>query len=204
MSFTTQPKKSAYVPPTMRTQKSTAAQPMQSLSIKPTKKKEPKKEFSLEADAFPSLGANKWNSHLSNSISNGNNISNSNGIVNFSAAASFKKIEEVKEHKIDVLPGWVNIRKQAGKIQYKYGAPKPYDYNAEEQSNMALGNQLFKILLGRLQYERDMDVLRLGDLSEFYNNPSLAEIFENDVVAAYEREDAGSDYDGSGNSDDEY
>ena len=188
MSFTTQPKKSAYVPPTMRTQRTVAAQPMQSLSIKPTKKKEPKKEFSLEADAFPSLGANKWNSHLSNSISN----INSNGIVNFSAAASFKKIEEVKEHKIDVLPGWVNIRKQAGKIQYKYGAPKPYDYNAEEQSNMALGNQLFKILLGRLQYERDMDVLRLGDLSEFYDQPTLAELIENEMEVTYTDESESS------------
>ena len=191
----TQTKKTSYVPPSMRQQSSA---PQSSASIKSTKKKEPKKEFSLaDSDAFPALGVNKWNSSLPNSIT----ITNT---VNFSAAAATKKTEEVKEPKIEVLPGWVHIRKQAGKIQYKYGAPLPYDYNAEERRNAALGNQLFKILLGRAQYDRDMDVMRLGDLSEFYNNPSLAEIFENDVVAAYEREDAGSDYEGSINSHDEY
>ena len=204
MSFNNQNKKSSYVPPSMRTQNAqqkavqNAPSAMQPISIKSTKKKEPKKEFSLaDVDAFPSLGVNKWNSSLPNSIIRKNT-------VNFSAAAATKKIEELIEPKIEVLPGWVHIRKQAGKIQYKYGVPLPYDYKAEERRDMALGNQLFKFLLERSQYERDMDVLRLGDLSEFYNKPSLAEIFEKDVVAAYDLEDAGSDYDDSINSEDEY
>ena len=200
MSFNNQNKKSAYVPPSMRTQKSSPAQQnaQQPTSIKPTKKKEPKKEFSLaDAGAFPSLGVNKWNSCLPNGIIQTNT-------VNFSAAAATKKIEELIKPKIEVLPGWVHIRKQDGKIQYKYGAPIPYDYNAAERRDIALGNQLFKFMLERSQYERDMDVLRLGDLSEFYNKPSLAEIFEKDVVAAYDLEDAGSDYDDSINSEDEY
>ena len=190
MSFSnSQTKKTSYVPPSMRTQ---------STAIKPTKKKEPKKEFSLDTDAFPSLVSKKCKS---SSLLNPN--SNDNNTINFSAAAA-KKIEEKKEAKnAEVLPGWVMIRRQAGNFQYKYGAPIPYDYNAEERREMALGNQLFKYLLERAQYERDMDVLRLGDLSEFYDKPSLAEIFENDVVAGYDRENAGSDYDSSSNSDDE-
>ena len=40
-------------------------------------------------------------------------------------------------------------------------------------------------------YERDMDVERLGDLSEYYRQPTLDEIYENDV------ENGSGEYDSS-------
>lgn len=50
----------------------------------------------------------------------------------------------------------------------------------EKQNNQRLGNILFKHRIEREQYHRDMDVERLGDLSEFYGQPTLVEMYEND------------------------
>ena len=161
--------KCAYAPPSMRTP---AAQPS-------TKKKEPQKEFSTNDHAlFPSLGEtlNK----------------NKNNPLSFSSAAS-KKIEPPKIVKAEVAPGWVHLRKMNGKIEYKYGSIKPYDYKRSEQDAIVLGNILFKYRVEREQYERDSDIIRLGDLSEFYGEPTLAEQYENDIAALYEEKNTNND-----------
>jgi hypothetical protein len=128
-----------------------------------TKKKELKKEFSNDAELFPSLNETLKNSNKT--------------LLSFSAAAG-KKVAEPKIVKADVAPGWVHIRKHNGQIEYKYGAPIPPDYNALNRREMILGNLLFDYRMSKEQYQRDMDVLRLGDLSKYYDAPTLAELHE--------------------------
>jgi hypothetical protein len=99
----------------------------------------------------------------------------------FSFAAA-KKIAEPIITKADVEPGWVHLRKHNGEIQYKYGAPVVKSDDTERLDTV-LGNCLFKYRLAKAQYERDMDVVRLGDLSPFYGEPSLAEIYASDIKA---------------------
>ena len=143
-----------------------------------TKKKELKKEhaFNNAPAEFPSLATS-----LSLSLSAAANMHS------FSSAAR-KKILIPSKVIHDVLPGWVHIRKHEGKIQYKYGAHivKP---DNEERENKILGNIIYKYRLARDQYERDIDVDRLGDLSEYYGEKPIAEIYDNDIGAFYREED---------------
>lgn len=132
-------------------------------ALSSTKKKEPQKVFSLDNSLFPSLGENlKANNPLS-----------------FSSAAA-KKIEQPKLIKAEVAPGWVHIRRRNGKTEYKYGIPVPI-FDNREREEMIFNNMLFKIRMEEQQYERDMDVLRLGDLSEYYGEPTLAEIHDDEM-----------------------
>ena len=149
--------KSTYIPPTMRNL----------AALSSTKKKEPQKVFSLENDKslFPSLGETfkKY----------------ANSPLSFSSAAA-KKIEQPNLIKSDVAPGWVHIRRRNGKTEYKYGIPVPI-FDNREREEVIFNNMLFKIRMEEQQYERDMDILRLGDLSEYYNEPTLAEIHDCDM-----------------------
>jgi hypothetical protein len=134
-----------------------------------TKKTALKKEFSIDTNSadFPSINE---------TIKRNENHQQ----YSFSSAAA-KKIAVPEVIKADVEPGWVHIRKYNNTIQYKYGLPvvKPDDtYRADT----ILGNCLFKYRLEKAQYERDMDVARLGDLSEYYGEPPLAEIYLNDII----------------------
>ena len=180
--------KQSYVPPSQRNKPS--SNQSFSTASSSTKKKEPKKEFSLDnPELFPSLGESLKNS-------------NNRKPMSFSSAAA-KKIEEPVIIKAEVAPGWVHIRKLNGKIQYKYGDPVVrFDYAQHEE--MVLGNILFNYRMAAQQYERDMDVLRLGDLSEYYGEPTLAEMHEanmqemekhhNSDYSSYEESENGEDY----------
>ena len=135
------------------------------------KKKEPQKQFSLNNNLalFPSLGE---------TLQNRTPLS-----MSFSSAAA-KQIEQPKI-KVEVAPGWVHIRKHNGQIQYKYGVPLEQSYANREwdREEIRISNLLFKYRMAAEQYDRDMDVLRLGDLSDYYNQPTLAELFEEDMQA---------------------
>jgi hypothetical protein len=134
-----------------------------------TKKTALKKEFSIDTNSadFPSIieTIQKNDKHQQYS---------------FSSAAA-KKIAIPEAIKAEVDPGWVHIRKSNQIIQYKYGAPviKPDDTC---RLDTILGNCLFKYRLEKAQYERDMDVARLGDLSEYYGEPPLADIYLNALM----------------------
>ena len=143
-----------YVPPSFRT-----------TALPSTKKKEPKKEFAIDQNSFPSLATT-----VKKSASSGTPIS-------FSSAAA-KKVEAPIIVKVDVLPGWVHIRRYEGKIQYKYGkeVSKPADESDAVMSRIILKNRI-----AREQYDRDREIDRMGDLSEYYGQPTLAEIYENDL-----------------------
>lgn len=163
-----------YTPPALRNK------PSPLLAVAPsTKKTALKKEFAIEQTAFPALGDT-----IKKNTSAGTPIS-------FSSAAA-KKIETPAVVKVDVLPGWVHIRREAGKIQYKYGKPicradDEYERAEEIRSRIILKNRI-----AREEYDRAMDIEYLGDLSEFYDQPTLAELFENEIKAAYTDESESS------------
>jgi len=164
-----------YIPPSMRNRN------RESAAKATTKKSAPKKEVASVNDenAFPSLN----DTMKTNNKKAGTPIS-------FSSALS-KKTEVAKiEIKSDLKPGWVYIRKNNGAIQYKYGEQILWE-NRDHLEDIKLGNILFKYRIAREQYERDMDVERLGDLSEYYRQPTLDEIYENDV------ENGSGEYDSS-------
>jgi len=164
--------KSTYTPPNMRNY----------TALSSTKKKEPQKVFSLDNTLFPALGENF----------------KANSVLSFSSAAA-KKIEQPKLVKAEVAPGWVHIRRHNGKTEYKYGIPVPI-FDNREREEIIFNNMLFKIRMEEQQYERDMDILRLGDLSEYWNEPTLAEIHD------YEMQDKknNADYSSTDESDDDY
>lgn len=183
-------KQTSYVPPSKRSKPSN--QTSSSATLPSTKKKElGKKEFSLDnPDLFPSLGETLKNSNINKPMS-------------FSSAAA-KKIEEPIIVKPKVAPGWVHIRNLNGKIAYKYGDPVSR-INYAEHEETVLGNILFNYRMKAEQYERDMDVLRLGDLSEYYGEPTLAEIHEanmREMINDDKNED--SSYDESDENEDLY
>jgi len=159
-------KPTTYVPPVFRP-----------TSLPSTKKKELKKEFAIDQTAFPSLAAT-----IKRPTTSGTPIS-------FSSAAA-KKVEPPKVVKIDILPGWVHIRRNKGIIQYKYGkeVTRPADESDEVISRIILKNRI-----AREQYDRDRDIDRLGDLSEFYGQLTLDEIYEKDLEIVLDDSES-SDY----------
>jgi hypothetical protein len=165
-------KKTTYAPPSAR---KAATAPVPATPLPSTKKTALKKEFqdAFNPSAFPSLGDTMKN----------HKKTNGGTTISFSSAAATKQVEAPKIAKIDVLPGWVHIRKQKGVIQYKYGAPIDNQQNMD-RADLIQSKILLKYLMARGQYERDRDVERLGDLSEFYGEPTLAEIYATDSIAA--------------------
>ena len=150
------PVTSNYVPPSKR-----------SAPAQRTEKKALKKEFSIDQVAFPSLGDT-----IKKTTSGGTPIS-------FSTAAA-KKVETPTEKKVEVLPGWVHIRYSQGKIQYKYGDTISRDTEAERAEHIR-SRIILKNRIAREDYDRTRHIERLGDLSEYYGQLTLAELYENDV-----------------------
>lgn len=176
-----QKKTSTYVPPTLRGKKPAPPLAVAAPSIG-TKKTALKKEFSMDQQAFPSLGET-----IKTSTTRGTPIS-------FSSAAA-KKIEAPKVVQAEVLPGWIHIRKHHGKIEYKYGKPNCREAE-EERAEQIMSRIIVKNRIAREEYDRMRDIERLGDLSEFYGQPTLAEL--------YEKEDADAmNPDGNGESSDQ-
>ena len=155
---------STYIPPNKR-------QPSKNATAYPgTEKKEPRKEHCQEQlaypAAYPTLSETMKNSPMRTTTT-----------ISFSSAAAKKQETPAEPIKSNLTPGWVYMRKHQGAIQYKYGAPvaRP-DYSEEE--DRYISRMLYKFRLERQQYERDNDVEHLGDLSEYYGEPTLAEIME--------------------------
>jgi len=189
--------KQSYVPPSLRNKNKSF--------VPSTKKTEPKKEFP-QAEAFPTLGEtikqnsnNKKNINNSENTTTGSKTSKNKSPVSFSSAAS-KKIPEKKDTtpppNKPLLMGWVYISKSNnnnGTITYKHKyIESPISKRELElayQDNERLSSILFKYRIEREQYERDMDVERLGDLSEYYNEPTLIEMFENDSNLCFNDDD---------------
>ena len=150
-----------YVPPSKKLLAQT-----NSSSLNLTKKREPKKEFSLQANddsAFPTLNQSITSGNLKPSLS-------------FANAAKKEVVKPQLDVISDVKPGWVHIRKHKGKIEYKYGkASERYPYYDESRVS---NDTIFMRRLVIEQYERDNDIIRLGDLSQYYGEKTIYEMFE--------------------------
>ena len=131
-----------------------------------TVKKALKKEFSLieNSEAFPSLSAayKDKNNQQSKSFANAT------------------KTEIIKPQKLvsEVKPGWVHIRKHNREFQFKYGPPSDRNPHPCEISEVRYGEMLVKHRLAKEQYDRERDLERLGDLSEYYGEPTIHELFD--------------------------
>lgn len=132
-------------------------------------------EFSLnDTSLFPSL-----------EVSINKNKSAKGNVMSFAAAAKYeepKKEEKISEYK----PGWVYIRKNKGIIEYKY-VPQDHKIMMEQlkiQLKYEEAHDLsgLKSLLARLQWDRDKENITLGDLSPFYNTPSIEEQLYEDYI----------------------
>jgi hypothetical protein len=156
-----------------------------------TKKREPKKEFSLtehEESAFPAL-----------TISN-NNLK---PLLSFANATKNKEVNKDTTDLItsDVIPGWVHIRLNDGKIEYKYGKSTDRYRCSDDNFENRLSSIICKNRLAKEQYERDNDIYRLGDLSDYYGEKTIYELFEEEENLLYNNN---SDSDNSSFSETEY
>jgi hypothetical protein len=142
-----------------------------------------KKEFSLEAEAeaqaFPTLsGVRKPHAPL----------------LSFAQVAQTALPTTAVSTTTTLLPGWVYIRREAGKIEYRTSSQTRYPcLETAEEADARLGRLLVKYRLAKDQYERDHDVLRLGDLSEYYNTPTLQEQFDAEDIVLLKSEARSSD-----------
>jgi len=87
--------------------------------------------------------------------------------------------EEEKEEKEQdkVRPGWVLIRKHDGKIQYKYGKERINWYLEKSfiRETFKHDRLILKYKIAREQWDRDRENDYLGDLSPYYNEPTIKE-----------------------------
>ena len=179
--------KKTYVPPSLRNKAKNNTPTHDISSQKRTKKTEPSKEFSL-TDSFPTLGETIKKTIKPTNTKNTNTNTNTNNFLNAASKINTTTTENDDDHskKDTSLPGWVYIRKNKtnNKIEYKYVEQTINDIKEKlqqiEKENQQLGNVLFKYRIAREQYIRDIDVERLGDLSEFYGLPTLDEMYDND------------------------
>ena len=179
-------KTATYVPPSLRKQQQKPASAPALAPIKLTKKTEPKKEFQLDNNEnFPSLGETLKQKQVKGTP------------ISFSKVAS-KKNEVLLPKEIESVgppPGWVYIRQHNGKIQYKTGdltGLKNWLADDEERTYMKDNKQLCKYRMEQQQYERDMDVMCLGDLSEYYGELTIAEMMERDYMNELQKNDTNS------------
>lgn len=96
------------------------------------------------------------------------------------------------------LPGWLYIRKKNAKIQYYYDEIYSNRYPCGDtyiDQELKMSNIILKYRLAREQYERDNDVVRLGDLSDYYNANTMQEMFEEEDFNMLTAEYMSSDLD---------
>lgn len=159
--------------------------PHHSTTSSVTEKKTLKKEFSFQSEAFPALTCKTSTNKLT--------------ALSFVQAAQTRPVTKAVSNTDAFLPGWVYIRhnNNNGKIEYKYSSsthPPRYPslYN-EDDEDALLDRRLVKYRLAKEQYERDNDVLRLGDYSEYYNIKSLQEQFDEEEITMLKQEYLPSD-----------
>jgi hypothetical protein len=145
-----------------------------------TEKNALKKEFSLQPEAFPTLSGTTTRKPP----------------LSFAQAAQNTPAKRATNNTAVLLPGWLYIRRAKGMIEYKSGPPSQkaaHDDEAEAEADNRLGRLLVKYRLAKEQYTRDNDVMRLGDLSEYYNTPTLQEQFAEEDIAMLKTDYVSSD-----------
>jgi len=176
-----------YIPPNKKQAKLT---PRTEFKSSLTEENALKKGFSLQEslEAFPSLS----------SAYKGDNSQHMKSFANATQTEIIKPQKKIS----DVKPGWIHIRKYNREIQFKYGPPSDRNPFPCEISDIRFGEMLVKHRLAKEQYDRDCDVERLGDLSEYYGEPTIQELFEEEERLMMKSTDSGdSDNDTDSNYD---
>ena len=85
--------------------------------------------------------------------------------------------EKEEKEKDKVRPGWVLIRKHDGKIQYKYGKERINWYLEKSfiRETFKHDRLILKYKIAREQWDRNSENDYLGDLSPYYNEPTIKE-----------------------------
>jgi len=113
-----------------------------------------------------------------------------------SFASVAKKMEEkvvVKPYVSDVKPGWIHIRKNKGKIEFKYNRTDRNTVTEEDIINeeKRFSHYLFMRRVTLQQWDRDIQNEMLGDLSPYWNTKTILEMHEEDD---YQEGDYEEDY----------
>ena len=166
---------------------------------------EPKKEFSIlsQSTSFPIL---------STSSDQSQNAHVTRVKMSFANAAKhqetdLEKQQDQQQQREKAQPGWIHIRNNNGKIEYKNGAPTERYPCSDDNFEVRLGNIMFKNRLAKEQYERDNDIFRLGDLSEFYGEKTVFEIYADEERRIYKSNSnkfTDNDNDNASSSDSDY
>jgi hypothetical protein len=140
------------------------------------KNKNKDKDFTMKEELFPTLVSS---SILKKGLNNNNmkfsDVWLKTTTIAATAAATTISDDDVGINKELITPGWVFIKKnkQNGTIEYKYGAEvcdRDKEYYRYEQRIDACN---LKSRIARLQWDQMRDIDHLGDLSYYYNKPSI-------------------------------
>ena len=134
-----------------------------------TKKSAPQKVFSLTPAEFPGLATPKTSC-----------VQPSKSFAN-AAKTVLPRVGQAPSTN-EVPPGWIHIRKRNGRIEYKEGPPSNRYPVYDDNDDYLINEWLFNHRVAQLQYERDIDVLCRGDLSEYYGLPTVYEQYLDDFA----------------------
>ena len=160
-----------YIPPNKPSLKTfkVPASTSTSNSLNLTKKSAPQKVFSLTPAEFPGLATPKTSC-----------VQPSKSFAN-AAKTVLPRVGQAPSTN-EVPPGWVHIRKRNGRIEYKEGPPSNRYPVYDDNDDYLINEWLFNHRVAQLQYERDIDVLCRGDLSEYYGLPTVYEQYLDDFA----------------------
>ena len=164
-----------YIPPnksssnTFKVPASTSTSSSPSTALNLTKKSAPQKVFSLTPAEFPGLATPKTSC-----------VQPSKSFAN-AAKTVLPRVGQAPSTN-EVPPGWVHIRKRNGRIEYKEGPPSNRYPVYDDNDDYLINEWLFNHRVAQLQYERDIDVLCRGDLSEYYGLPTVYEQYLDDFA----------------------
>ena len=185
-----QPVSSTYVTPALRNKRRTSPNRFR------TAKTEPKKEFQMTSEAFPSLDGESDFPVLGATKDAENVEEDEPKKINFaSVTAGEDKPEPVKRVVDDVKPGWVRMRRhpQTREIIVEHGPPTQWQLD-EPIRRKREQNRKIREMLERWQADRDRENELLGDSSPYWGMKSLLE--PSDDEEEYMSDDSyGSDQD---------
>ena len=120
---------------------------------------------------------------------------------------SFASVAKYEEPKVEIKvnpynPGWVYIRRKVDSkhiIEYKYEPQLSTELMAQLAQELkyeeAQHLRSLKSRIQRLQWEQDRENSRLGDLSPFFNAPTIKEELDNAYINTDENSNSSNGYD---------
>ena len=167
-----QPVSSTYVTPALRNRRRTSPN-----RFRAAPKTEPKKEFQITSEAFPTLGGTGDFPPLGATKEPEKTTEDEGKTINFASVAKGEdKPEPVKTIVDDVKPGWVRMRRdpQTREIIMEHGPPTQWQLDEPIRRKREQDRKL-REMLERWQADRDAQNEFLGDMSPYWGMKSLLE-----------------------------